>query len=700
MKTLNKQLDQIETTLFGQTTPRTHRRSLVTEKAQLLLIIAMSLLFTSAFIYSTVHYSTTIERINNHAEVTDLRAKGLMARVSSTTNCSSTEPLCWTESSYDVSSWQQVNPTRMTPGDLRSIHANHIYYVIDVPVAQRDTPMSYTPSYVHHRKFDVYVDGQLQAQGGSDYSDYSPMVVPVRSKSGISRVAIAATLSPGDRGIVSIGGIHVVGPTKIVREMQVADERISFTYFLLFLISKGSIFLIFALFYFFSDSRRNLFYFLIYAFASAVEGFFLGDFLASHISTYARVALFRWTTMVGSSALLMFFIDYFLARNLREKALRYNRLVILGYTILCGVYFFSQGSVVTAKHSRMIYEIYSYAVLAVGFSLGCLASRFFWRNKIATRYSRSVLMFSAVILGYIALITWERYFNEAKGFDKRAIFDLIFFYFIASRTASDSGFNEKRIVNLEGHMVEKKRMEEELQEAASINQAFLPHHIPQREDLKIDVFHKSLTESGGDWYAVEATERFTHVLLSDITGHGVQASIVAATCKTVLSQFKLLEGESLNQADFLAKYSHRLNQILFDHGRGRHVATFLGLSFDHEKRTLYHVTGGHPASVLLSGGDHPVLRPLQSRHSALGIHAELNYVIQSVPITSSSDLVCFTDGLPFQQNLRLFKPKLEAMHRSATWQHPARELQVFMSEEKNLKMASSDDLTIIWLRFG
>jgi len=308
-------------------------------------------------------------------------------------------------------------------------------------------------------------------------------------------------------------------------------------------------------------------------------------------------------------------------------------------------------------------------------------------------------MFVCVIGLYLMLIIQEFFFKEYIGFDKRALFDLLFFYFIAFMTAKEFGFNQGQVITLEGHMLEKTRMEQELAEAAEIAKAFLPGASPNWNFCNLGVFHRSLSESSGDWFTFEKSPsgRFHHMIMCDITGHGVQAAIVVSTCKTVLSSMLAENQAAMDTEQFVANFGRTLNKILFRHGSGNHVSTLLGLTFEPAEGRVWYVAAGHPNPLLIGSGGQ--IKPLLSRFNVLGVHSDIDLSMASCLIKSGDEILAYTDGLPAASHLRALKtilaektdddkPRdLEALYR-----------QLWAAETAKTKTEPNDDVSVVWFR--
>jgi sigma-B regulation protein RsbU (phosphoserine phosphatase) len=301
---------------------------------------------------------------------------------------------------------------------------------------------------------------------------------------------------------------------------------------------------------------------------------------------------------------------------------------------------------------------------------------------------------------------WEFLGNQFLGFDKRAVFDLLFFFYMAFVTAKEFGFNQGQVITLEAHMQEKRRMEAELQEAALISKAFIPGTAPRWDFCDIAIFHKPLSETSGDWYTFEEgpAGRYAHVLLCDITGHGVQAAIVVSTCRAVLSALIAEHPQAADSPDFVAHYARSLNGILFRQGGGHHVTTLLGLTLDRETGKVHFMAAGHPLPLhypaAASEGAARAVKPLISRSDPLGVTGEGSYTLSEAQLHAGDEVLVYTDGMPAQTGIKGLRTFLASRPTNAPLVPQSLFEAVCEAERARGRPTADDDVSVIWIRWG
>ncbi len=256
---------------------------------------------------------------------------------------------------------------------------------------------------------------------------------------------------------------------------------------------------------------------------------------------------------------------------------------------------------------------------------------------------------------------------------------------------------------------EAARVRDELNDAAEIAKAFRPDDAPTWEGITISSFHRSFTEASGDWYAFRESPsgRFKHFVLCDITGHGVQAALVVSICKTMLVIMgktmltaMSTDANRLESREFLAGYAADLNGMLHIHGKGQHLVTMLGFTFDTQEKELIYCSAGHPSPVYATadpaGGRKFSLMAMRSTVLGLSDEVILKTVVKK--LKPGDEIVAYTDGLPINRHVRLvtqfFKEEKYDLSKA-----PKTLLDAIWGNEY-LKSGKTidDDVSIVWFK--
>lgn len=680
-----------------------------------MLVGAVAIALLASFIGIFYYYSKSIARITEHPQVVNLAAPTFAVKlrfgISPECDVGSSKQDCWISPTFNDAEWSEVAlpkfDIRALGGYRQALDKEFVYYRMRVPVPyslqQMKETIAFSPSWINHKRFQIFLNGRQVFEGDGTTVKEALVTLPIPKgdiREGVVSFVVKATMGNSDVGIRHHGGIYV-GPKVVIDELHVSNERITVTYFLLILLSKGSVFVIFALFYFFTKGQRGFFDFLVYALCVTLENVFIMSEVLTDFNM--RVACYFLSKTIAIYALQRFFAHHYEVHRVRRKLFLLGILEIVAVLAMVIDHGWGNKSItVPALLSTTNYLLIGTLTAAV--LIGLVNGRMYERMHVGKDMRRSLWEFVGFTGLYLVLLVWEVFFNEYRGTDMRAVFDLIFFYYMALVSARHTGFNEGKIVTLEAHMEEKRRMETELQEAAEIAKAFLPDSVPQWTSFDIAVHHKPFTESSGDWFAFEQAPsgRLFHCVICDITGHGVQAAIIVSACKTVLSSLLANDPLALESPDFVERYARTLNYTLFSQGAGHHTATLLGLTFEPAAKVIRYVSAGHPPAMLIARDAEPGSKPaaLVSRNNVLGVQSDFPGKLQSRPFQVGDQVIAYTDGLPLGTHARVLG-KFIADHRGSAQIEPLPKAlydAIWAVETEKTKKSPDDDVSIIWFR--
>lgn len=151
--------------------------------------------------------------------------------------------------------------------------------------------------------------------------------------------------------------------------------------------------------------------------------------------------------------------------------------------------------------------------------------------------------------------------------------------------------------------VERARLDGELAVARTIQRDLLPHQLPTVDGWRFAARYESSREVGGDYYDMIPFDdgRFG-LLVADVSGKGVPAAIIMATCRAVV---RSVADTLSDPAEVLRRVNERLTA---DMTPGMFVTCFYGV-LDPQAGTLSFANAGHPLPALkLPGGRAEELR--------------------------------------------------------------------------------------------
>lgn len=185
-------------------------------------------------------------------------------------------------------------------------------------------------------------------------------------------------------------------------------------------------------------------------------------------------------------------------------------------------------------------------------------------------------------------------------------------------------------------IVEKKRMEQELQLGREIQSRLMPKPPSDLRGLALDARSIPCFEVGGDYYDfLELPGGELGIAIGDVSGKGVGAALIMSSIQAALRVAAPIEPS-------LSSLMARLNALLFRMAGGRKYVTFFFGRYSPESGELRYVNAGHNPPLLLDGER---LESIASTGRPIGILADASYEERRVTLAPGATLFLYTDGL-------------------------------------------------------
>jgi serine phosphatase RsbU (regulator of sigma subunit) len=180
--------------------------------------------------------------------------------------------------------------------------------------------------------------------------------------------------------------------------------------------------------------------------------------------------------------------------------------------------------------------------------------------------------------------------------------------------------------------------EKELEIARSMQQRLLPPPEIDAEGCHVSARTQAAHIIGGDFYDVlRLDDGSVAVIAADVSGKGIAASLIMATCKAIIPFFA--SGGSP------AEVMNRLNAKLCEELQRREFVALAYAQIDPISGRVQIVNAGMPDPLLLrDGGCRAISCP--GDRSPLGARRAARYETASIELTDGERLVLFSDGLP------------------------------------------------------
>jgi sigma-B regulation protein RsbU (phosphoserine phosphatase) len=223
-------------------------------------------------------------------------------------------------------------------------------------------------------------------------------------------------------------------------------------------------------------------------------------------------------------------------------------------------------------------------------------------------------------------------------------------------------------VELHEHLVEKKRLEGQLEVARQVQLELLPHADPQLKGFDISAYNFSTEEVSGDYYDwLNVYQDQLGVVIADVSGKGVPAALLMAFLRA-----------SLRAALHIGYAPHvalsKVNSLLCESIEGNQFVTAIYGVLDTTTHTLAYANAGHNPPLLLD--EKGYARYVSHGGLPLGMFDNTAYHEHFLKIEPGAILVLYTDGVTEAANgeeVEFGRERLSAATRE--FSHlPAREM--------------------------
>lgn len=241
----------------------------------------------------------------------------------------------------------------------------------------------------------------------------------------------------------------------------------------------------------------------------------------------------------------------------------------------------------------------------------------------------------------------------------------------------------------------KRKLEEELALARTIQQSLLPAKLPEDGWLRACGSSVASLQVGGDYYDVtQVTPRCWAAVVADVSGKGVGSALLAS----------LLQGALITATDIpgaVARRVVRLNQFLLERTGGEKYAT-LFYALLHADGRFDYVNAAHCPPMVVRPG---AIEALEATGSPVGLLEGVDFDVATVRLAPGDKVVVYTDGVTEAQNAegqffgrkRLRETVAAHAGESCAALHDAIQGAVAVFTEG---AAQSDDITVLVLELG
>ncbi|TGN01282.1 serine/threonine protein phosphatase [Leptospira yasudae] len=192
------------------------------------------------------------------------------------------------------------------------------------------------------------------------------------------------------------------------------------------------------------------------------------------------------------------------------------------------------------------------------------------------------------------------------------------------------------------NQIKLSELEQELKIARELQESILPDKLPKLEGIELSVKMECASSVGGDFYDFhDYGDGRLGVFISDVSGHGIPAAIIASMVKLA---FSIEVRKAAEPADLLKNVNRALMGKY-----GKHFITAAYLIVDLSKGIITYSNAGHPPIAILNhfkGEFREIFLP----GWIMGLDGNLKNGQLIIPIKKEDRIVLFTDGVTEARN--------------------------------------------------
>jgi len=185
-------------------------------------------------------------------------------------------------------------------------------------------------------------------------------------------------------------------------------------------------------------------------------------------------------------------------------------------------------------------------------------------------------------------------------------------------------------------MLEKNRMERELQLGREIQSRLLQSPPCDVKGVELSALSVPCYEVGGDYFDfIEFPNGELGLAIGDVSGKGVGAALIMSSVQAALRMGAPIEED-------LAALMARLNALLFRMAGGRKYVTFFFGRYTPSTGELRYVNAGHNPPFIVLGDE---LQEIGSTGRPIGLIPDSKFEQRTITIPKNATLFLYTDGL-------------------------------------------------------
>lgn len=230
-------------------------------------------------------------------------------------------------------------------------------------------------------------------------------------------------------------------------------------------------------------------------------------------------------------------------------------------------------------------------------------------------------------------------------------------------------------------------LKKDLQIAKIVQKSALTPSLHE-EHIQLNGFYLTSNTLGGDMYSwFQVSKHQTVLILYDVMGHGVAASLITMSIRSLLRGMmtRLVDPELV-----IKELNTHILELLKDDIVVQYLVTAVYLLIDTKEKKISYVNAGIPAGFMMSeAGD---VQRLEANTLILGFLPNINVQKKEIHYTGRQRIVLYTDGL--QQGNEPLKNEHFNDYKSGTNEN---DLNRYVADQHLRDVSHKDDITLIFI---
>lgn len=251
------------------------------------------------------------------------------------------------------------------------------------------------------------------------------------------------------------------------------------------------------------------------------------------------------------------------------------------------------------------------------------------------------------------------------------------------------------------YLLEKQKLEQQLEAAEIIQQSFLPQHFPESADGKFAVWAKNLSAKsiGGDFFDfIDVGNQRLGAIIGDVSGKGIPAALYMAR---LVSDFRFFAVSAPDPSHCLST----MNESLVNRSRRGMFVTALYLMLELETGEVQLVNAGHLPVIWYRAQNDEFQLISSSGSIPLGITKAADFTAEEIRLGPGDYLLLLTDGVIEAKNRlgqQFSMPGLLEDLKNVRWQNPKELVELIQARVLAFsgETPQHDDITIVALRWN